>query len=140
MDQPAEEEKRIHEEETMAGMNGQMTLFSFAADKSVFDAGYTTEDERYVGRRISWSELCSLYICTPVWYKHIMESFTYYELVIPEKVLVKAIPYYKDGQRKMSDRIICYSGKQHRSLIDEWRIREDYKYPGSGGFYEVITC
>lgn len=124
----------------MAGMNDQMTLFSFVADKAVYEPGYTTEDEAHVGRRIPWSELCSLFIGTPVWYKHIMESSTYYELVIPEKVLVKTIPYYKDGKRKMSDRIICYSGTQQRSLIDEWCIREEYEYPESNGFYEVISC
>lgn len=118
-------------------MNDQMTLFSFVSDNNVHEPGYTTEDERLVGRELTWSELCAMYIGVPVWYKYILQSFSYYELVIPEKVLIKEIPFYKNGKRIMSDRVICYHGRQQRLLIDELCVRRTYEYPGSGWFYEV---
>ena len=99
-----------------------------------YKPGETTEDENCVGPEIPWSELLALWIGRQVWYKHVLQSFTYYEIVVPENYLIQQIPYYKNGERKMSDRVICYHGHAQRLLIDNWRSWCDKDGPR---FFEV---
>lgn len=122
-------------------IEGQMSIFDWLGESQgvSFKAGDTTQDVRYVGRIIPWSELISMWIGRPVWYRVIMDTWDYYQLVIPERALIKKIPYYSDGVKKMSDRVICYDGTKQRALIDEWHIRTYYKYPCSNAFYEVAN-
>ena len=117
----------------------QMSIFDWLGESqwTSFRPGDTTEDIKYVGKIIPWSELISLWIGHPVWYRIIMQSMTYYKLVIPENVLIKQIPYYINGSKVMKDRVVCYDGERQRALIDECGIGTDYQYPQSGAFYEV---
>lgn len=121
-------------------MDGQMTIFDLMRKINVqsFKPGDTVKDTGHVGRMIPWSELIGLWIGKPVWYRHIMDGWDYYELLIPEKALIKQIAFYENGEKKMSDRVICFDGTRQRALIDEWDIRINYKYPESNAFYEVV--
>lgn len=97
--------------------------------------GETTEDVRKVGRKLTWDEACAC-IGQTILQKHVLQSMTYYEAVVPEKYLPKAMPFYIGEKRVMSDRLICYAGTRQRALIDEFFCRHPWK-DEDGSFYEV---
>lgn len=101
-----------------------------------YKPGDTTENADGIGPEIPWSDLLALYIGRQVWYRIDMASLTYYEIVVPENYLIKQIPYYSNGEKKMVDRVICYHGQKQRRLIDNVRTNLN---PAGPRFYEVIT-
>ena len=117
-------------------MIGQISIFDRISVAGLIKAGDVIQDDSVVGARLSWDEACER-IGQLILYKQVLQSATYYTAVIPEKHLVKTQVYYRNNERHLSDRLVCYHGTKSRMLIDELCIRDKYEYPGSCGFYAI---
>lgn len=102
-------------------MNGQLSIFDAVEtpQRVRIKAGDLIEDgSPLVGSRLEWLDACKM-IGRVILYKQVLQSLTYYTAVIPEKHLVKTQVYYRNNERFLSDRLVCFDGTRQRSLIDE---------------------
>ena len=100
---------------------------------SMFDGqpkpGAITEDRQKVGAPLRWGDACAM-IGRVLWYRHRLQSQTYWEAVIPEKHMNKELTFYLvDGDTlklEKADRLICFHGTKQRLLINEYYSKNDF--------------